>query len=162
MRERFKTIPSQQFIQGKDKDCRYSLVSEHSFDAAHWLSGHCGLCKNLHGHNWRVEIKLKSNKLIEEGTSRDMVCDFKDLKRDFRELVDNFDHALIAEENTISDNLLNALIQEGFERIRLVPFRPTCENFAPFFFYEMVAKGYDVECIKVWETEINSCEYREN
>ena len=161
MRERFKTIPSQQFIQGKEKDCRYSLVSEHSFDAAHWLYGHCGLCKNLHGHNWRVEIKLKSNKLIEEGTSRDMVCDFKDLKRDFRELVDNFDHALIAEENTISDNLLNALIQEGFERIRLVPFRPTCENFAPYFYNEMVAKGYNVESITVWETEINSCKYME-
>ena len=63
--------------------------------------------------------------------------------------------------STISDNLLNALVQEGFERIRLVPFRPTCENFAPYFYYEMKAKGYDVECIKVWETEINSCEYRE-
>lgn len=162
MINKFQTIPCNQFEERKAKDCRYSLVSEHSFDAAHWLYGHSGLCKNLHGHNWRVEIKLKSNKLIETGTSRDMVCDFKDLKRDFRALVDYFDHALIAEKDTISENLLNALSQEGFERIRLVPFRPTCENFAPYFYYEMVARGYDVECIKVWETEINSCEYREN
>ena len=139
----------------------FCLASEHTFDAAHWLYGHNGLCKNLHGHNWRVQIILKSNELIKEGSSRQMVCDFKDLKRDFRALVDYFDHSLIAEKDTISDNLLAALHEEGFERIRLVPFRPTCENFAPYFYNEMVAKGYNVESITVWETEINSCKYME-
>ena len=159
--EKFEVIPAQNFAERHDNNSEYKLVSEHSFDASHWLHCHNGLCKNLHGHNWRVQIKLKSDKLIEEGTSREMVCDFKDLKKDFRALVDNFDHALIAEKDTISERLLKALAKEGFERIRLVPFRPTCENFAPYFYYEMKAKGYDVEVIKVWETEINSCEYRE-
>lgn len=140
---------------------QYTLSSEHTFDSAHWLAGHNGKCKNLHGHCWRVKIDLKSNELIKEGTSRDMVCDFYHLKKDFRELVDYFDHSLVVEKDTISDTLLQALVGEGFERIRLVDFRPTCENFAPFFYYKMKALGYNVDNVTVWETDINSCKYNE-
>lgn len=139
----------------------YILGSEHNFDAAHWLAGHNGKCKNLHGHNWKVHIELKKNELIKTGTSRDMVLDFYDLKQDFRRLVDYFDHSVIVEEDTISNNLLNAFKEEGFERIRIVPFRPTCENFAPYFYNEMKSLGYPVNAITVYETEINYCRYSE-
>ena len=139
----------------------YILGSEHNFDAAHWLVGHDGKCKNLHGHNWKVHIELIAHETIQEGSSRGMVLDFYDLKKDFRAMVDYFDHAVIVEENTISENLLEAFKQEGFERIRLVDFRPTCENFAPYFYNEMKSKGYPVKSITVYETDINFCKYEE-
>ena len=139
----------------------YILGSQHNFDAAHWLVGHEGKCKNLHGHNWVVHLELMAHETIKEGSQRGMVLDFYNLKKDFRRLVDDFDHSVIAEEGTISDNLLRAFKEEGFERIRLVPFRPTCENFAPYFYNEMKKKGYPVQSITVYETDINYCKYEE-
>ena len=35
------------------------LKTEFSFDAAHRLVGYDGKCKQLHGHIWRVIIKVK-------------------------------------------------------------------------------------------------------
>ena len=139
----------------------YILGSQHNFDAAHWLVGHEGKCKNLHGHNWTVHLELMAHETIKEGSQRGMVLDFYNLKKDFRRLVDDFDHSVIAEEGTISDNLLRAFKEEGFERIRLVPFRPTCENFAPYFYNEMKKLGYPVKSITVYETDINFCKYEE-
>ena len=28
------------------------------FDAAHVLTNHCGLCRNLHGHTYRVDVSV--------------------------------------------------------------------------------------------------------
>lgn len=139
----------------------YILGSSHNFDAAHWLVGHEGKCKNLHGHNWTVHLELLSHTTIKDGSQRGMVLDFYNLKKDFRRLVDDFDHSVIAEEGTISNKLLEAFKEEGFERIRLVPFRPTCENFAPYFYNEMKKLGYPVKSITVYETDINFCRYEE-
>ena len=47
------------------------------FDAAHVLTNHAGLCKNLHGHTYRVDIGVTQA----ADDARDMVIDFKDLKK---------------------------------------------------------------------------------
>ena len=46
------------------------------FDAAHILTNHQGLCRNLHGHTYRVDVSVG----MDEAPGRDMVMDFKDLK----------------------------------------------------------------------------------
>lgn len=49
----------------------YSLISEHSFDAAHFLKGYEGKCSNIHGHRWRVVVEIQGDVLkktaIQEG-----------------------------------------------------------------------------------------------
>ena len=62
------------------------------FDAAHILTNHEGLCKNLHGHTYRVDVSVAQD----DGVGGDMVIDFKDLKRIASEVVcERFDHAFI-------------------------------------------------------------------
>ena len=46
------------------------------FDAAHILTNHDGLCKNLHGHTYRVDISVSQADSIDQ----DMVIDFAKLK----------------------------------------------------------------------------------
>ena len=46
------------------------------FDAAHVLTNHQGLCKNLHGHTYRVDVSVSRP----DESAGDMVIDFKDLK----------------------------------------------------------------------------------
>ena len=60
----------------------YELVVEKTFAGAHNLRGYDGDCEKLHGHNWRVEVTLKAEKLNEIG----MVIDFKIVKRKLEEM----------------------------------------------------------------------------
>ena len=138
----------------------YILKAEHSFDSAHFLANYEGKCSNIHGHRWRVEIEVQSESLINGGQLDGMVIDFGDLKKDVREIVDYYDHALIIQENTMRKETLQCLSQDGF-RILEVKFRPTAENFSFFFFKYMKDKGYNVRRATVYETPTNSATYSE-
>ena len=48
----------------------YFLEGEESFDSSHFLIGHSGKCKNLHGHRWKIQYGLKADELIESGSSK--------------------------------------------------------------------------------------------
>jgi 6-pyruvoyltetrahydropterin/6-carboxytetrahydropterin synthase len=139
----------------------YILKTEHSFDSAHFLSNYEGKCKNIHGHRWKVEIEVQSETLIKDGQLAGMVVDFGDLKKDVKAMVDYYDHALIIEQNTMREETLNCLNNDGFKIIE-VNFRPTAENFAAFFFKTMKDKGYNVRRSTVYETPTNSAVYEES
>ncbi len=138
----------------------YSLKAENSFDSAHFLADYEGKCKNIHGHRWKVVIEIKDNKLKPDGQLKGMIVDFSMLKKDIKEEVDFLDHALIIEEDTLKKKTVEALEDEGF-RIISIPFRPTAENMAKYFFDKMTSKGYNVKIATVYETPNNSASYYE-
>ena len=138
----------------------YSLSTEHSFDAAHFLAGYNGKCRNIHGHRWRVVVEVQSEKLKEDEQQREMCVDFSELKKDLREEVDNFDHAFIIERQSLKEIILGMLREEGFVVIE-VDFRPTAENFAKYFYGQMKKRNYDVAAVHVYETPNNCATYRE-
>lgn len=138
----------------------YLLKVEHSFDSAHFLADYKGKCKNIHGHRWEVHVEVQATELMEDGEFRGMVTDFSDLKKDVREILDYYDHALIIEEGTMGEETLKCLNREGFKIISL-RFRTTAENFAFFFFNKIKDKGYNVKRVTVYETPTNSAIYEE-
>jgi 6-pyruvoyltetrahydropterin/6-carboxytetrahydropterin synthase len=136
----------------------YYLKSEASFDAAHFLKGYVGKCSNIHGHRWRVVVEIKGEKLSEEPQTRGMLVDFSDLKMAIKELCDRFDHTLIYEEGSLKEATVRALEEENF-RFNVVPFRPTAENFARFFYESLEASGFDLNRVEVYETPNNCAVY---
>lgn len=76
----------------------YSLISEHSFDAAHFLKGYEGKCSNIHGHRWRVVVEIQGDVLKKDSHTRGMLIDFDELKETIKKEVDYFDHCLIIEK----------------------------------------------------------------
>ncbi len=138
----------------------YQLTTHASFDSAHFLSGYEGKCRNLHGHRWKLEVTVSSEKLAEEGQIRGMIVDFGELKRDVKNLADEFDHCLIVERGTLKEKTMKALKEEEF-RIIQVEFRPTAENFARYFYERMKELGYQVSLVKVYETPNNMAGYGE-
>ena len=139
----------------------YTLKTEHSFDAAHFLHGYEGKCSNIHGHRWTIEVEVGADSLADDVQNRGMVVDFSNLKRDLKAIADNFDHCLIMEEGSLKESTVNALLDEDF-RIITVDFRPTAENFARHIYNEMKAKGYDVIETSVYETPNNVASYSED
>ena len=139
----------------------YSLSTEQSFDAAHFLSGYVGKCKNIHGHRWRVVVEVQTEALKEDTQQRGMCVDFSVLKKDLKEEVEKFDHVFVIEKGSLKESTVNALKEEGFRLLEL-DFRPTAENLAKYFYEKMKNRNYAVAFVKVYETPKNCAAYRGN
>ncbi len=140
----------------------FLLKSEIQFDAAHYLSGYEGKCRNIHGHRYRLIAELARAELIERGSRRGMVEDFSALKCALQEIVSAYDHKLLAEDDADGRAVARALeaLPDGFE-VALLPFRPTAEELAREIYRQLKAEGYPVVSVELFETPGNSCIYRE-
>ena len=69
----------------------YSIKVIDEFSAAHNLRGYKGKCENLHGHNWKVEVKIKTD--IPDKTG--MVLDFRSVKKSLKKILEKLDHKYI-------------------------------------------------------------------
>ena len=136
----------------------YRLKTAECFDAAHFLKDYNGKCANIHGHRWKVEVEIACEALNENGSEKGMCVDFSVLKADLKKMLDEFDHTLIIEKDSLKAKTLEALAEENF-KIVTVDFRPTAENFSKFFYDEMEKLGYDVAKIVVFETPNNCAIY---
>lgn len=136
----------------------YQLTTEHSFDSAHFLAGYDGKCGNLHGHRWRVLLTVQSETLREDRQQKGMCVDYAELKKDLRTELDALDHVLIIEQGSLRESTMKALQEEKFQVVEM-PFRPTAENFARYFYELFTLKGYPVAKVEVYETPNNSAVY---
>lgn len=126
------------------------------FDAAHILTNHGGLCKNLHGHTYRVDVSVSGDVDAEN----DMVMDFKDLKRIATETIcGRFDHAFIYNENSPGEREIAAVLEKHSMRCVAIPFRSTAENLAKYFFDGLSGLIKGLSSVTVWETADSSARY---
>ena len=127
------------------------------FDAAHVLTNHQGLCKNLHGHTYRVDVSV----MQAADDDRDMVIDFKDLKGIANEVVcDRFDHAFIYNTESAGECEIAAVVEKNGMRTVAIPFRSTAENLAKLFFNDLKTRIPGLAAVKVWETADSCAEYK--
>ena len=118
----------------------YELRVESEFAAAHYLRGYEGQCENLHGHNWKVEVRLKGETLDKTG----MVMDFKKVNALVREVLAAFDHKCLNELETFKTT------------------NPTTENVSRIIYGEIEAKlppGLSVSRVTCWESDRCAASY---
>ena len=114
------------------------LIKEFEFDAAHNLIDYHGKCEKLHGHTYKLVVKL-SGKRGEE----DMLYDFVELKNLVKdEIISKFDHAY-----------LNDILEQ-----------PTAENIAIYVWDQLEDKINRPNCklyeVEIWETKTSGIVYR--
>ena len=128
------------------------------FDAAHILTNHQGLCKNLHGHTYRVDVSVTQP----DDDPRDMVIDFKDLKSVATSIIcDRFDHAFIYSTASEGESEIASVVEKHGMRTVALPFRSTAENLARYFFGELKPLIPGLVSVKVWETADSCAEFCE-
>jgi len=71
----------------------FNMTVEGSFSAAHAIREYPGVCQRLHGHNYRVVVRLTGDKLDKLG----MLVDYVDVKRALTEALSSFDHRYLNE-----------------------------------------------------------------
>ena len=107
------------------------ITKEFKFEMAHALHGYDGLCKNIHGHSYRLWVTIKGQVRNEKGHIKDgMVMDFSELKRIVKsEIVQKYDHSLVLNANSPHASIdLSA-----FEKVFYLPYQPTSENLVKDF-----------------------------
>ncbi len=137
----------------------YSLKTEYHFDSAHFLTDYYGKCENLHGHQWRVVAIISQDSLQLSGTNKDMVVDFGVFKKAVREVCDSLDHTFLIEEGSLKNTTIAALQEEGFS-LKIVPWRTTAENIATYIAEELIALGFPISAVEVYETPNNCAIYQ--
>ena len=93
---------------------------------AHALFNYDGLCRNIHGHSYRLWVTVIGDTLEDENSVKNgMVLDFSLLKKIVNpDIVDKYDHSLVLNANSPHANIdLSA-----FEKVFLLPYQPTSEN----------------------------------
>lgn len=119
----------------------YEITVLSHFSGAHRLRCLHGKCEALHGHNWKVEVSVISNRLGKEG----VVIDFGVLKQKVEKVLKPLDHTY-----------LNDL--PHFFKIE-----PSSENIAKYIFDRLKSelKGHSATLKKVsaWESETSLATY---
>lgn len=113
----------------------YEVMIEEEFSAAHALRGYRGKCENLHGHNWKVEVYVRGERLDAVG----MLVDFKELKAATRRVMQYLDHQNLNELRPFD-----------------VELNPSSEHLAGFILHEVSGQINNervrVYKVRVWET----------
>lgn len=118
----------------------YEIGVIRRFSAAHRLRNYNGKCENLHGHNYKVELTVRGDTLV-----NGMLIDFALLKQKIDTIIKVLDH-----------NYINEI--EPFTQIE-----PSAENIAEYIYKALSARMPDMvflSSVKVWESGDNWAIYR--
>ncbi|UCG34958.1 MAG: 6-carboxytetrahydropterin synthase QueD [Candidatus Omnitrophota bacterium] len=114
------------------------------FSGAHNLKNYKGKCESLHGHNWKVEVVVKSSKLDKAG----MVMDFSNLKKITNDVLNDLDHHYLNEIEYFKSH------------------NPSSEELARYIFEKLkeplAQRSCVLEEVRVWETESSCATYRQD
>lgn len=109
------------------------------FAAAHQLKMVAEKCENLHGHNWKVEVCLKGEKL----TSAGILMDFGEVKKEVADIMSHLDHKFLNEIGPFNEE-----------------YPPSSENIAYYIATELQSalknRPVCVSRVTAWESD-NAC-----
>jgi 6-pyruvoyltetrahydropterin/6-carboxytetrahydropterin synthase len=119
----------------------YKIAVLSHFSGAHRLRYLHGKCEELHGHNWKVEVSVVSDRLNKEG----VVIDFKVLKQKVEKVLKPLDHTYLNDLPYFSGK------------------EPSSENIAKYIFDRLKAQLKDYHAVlkevTAWESETSSATY---
>jgi 6-pyruvoyltetrahydropterin/6-carboxytetrahydropterin synthase len=133
----------------------YEVTKEVTFDAAHLLYDHAGLCKNLHGHTYKLQVSLQSASRNSQG----MVVDFAEVKSLIQKnILDIFDHSFICNQQSEIDMQIAYVLERNKMKIAYFDGNATAESMASLF-KELLEESLPFRvAIKLWETPTSFAE----
>ena len=138
------------------------ITKQFSFEMAHALRNYDGLCRNIHGHSYKMDITLAGQPLQDESSPKNgMVMDFGDLKRLVNEeIISLLDHALVL--NAKTDAQLVDVLKQNYEKIVTGDFQPTTENLLEFIAAKIQSRlpnDVKLNCVRLRETDTSYAEW---
>ncbi len=142
-----------------------SVTKIFTFACAHSLPNHNGLCRNIHGHNYKLEVTIGGPVNPTNGdSSQGMVIDFSELSNIIKQaVIEPYDHALILPKDNESP-----FKSEDTKIIYINGDRSTAERMIldikdrialAISNIEVFNKRIEVVKLKLWETDTSFVEW---
>ncbi len=121
----------------------YELITIQEFSAAHRLKGYKGKCERLHGHNWKVEVRVWAAQVDDVGLAKD----FSELKMVTARVLKDLDHTDLTTVSAFSEK------------------NPSAENLARYIYQQLKQEMADspirLHKVVVWESDTAAAAYFE-
>ena len=139
------------------------ITKEFNFETGHALYGYDGLCKNVHGHSYKLSVSLIGTPIEDPNNVKfGMVLDFSDLKKIVNEtVVEPFDHSTVLNVTSPHKELADDMEKRG-HKIKRVQYQPTSEMMILDFakkIEERLPKEINLHHLILRETETSYAEW---
>jgi 6-pyruvoyltetrahydropterin/6-carboxytetrahydropterin synthase len=130
------------------------IAKEFRWEMGHRLPEHFGLCKNIHGHSYKMIVEFEGN-LNKQG----MVIDYYDVEKIIAPIIEKLDHSFMVNKN---DGLMIEFLEKMKSKNVIVDFESTAENISFYLLSEIKKASLPPNVhsvrVRVYETEFDYAE----
>lgn len=108
------------------------ISKEFKWEMGHRIPLHNGLCKNVHGHSYKLVVELEGE-VLDNG----MIIDFSDLSLIVNSIIDDLDHSFLCSKD---DTVLINFLKEQNMKHTIVEYVATVENICKDLFEKIKGK----------------------
>ena len=125
------------------------IAKEFRWEMGHRLPEHFGLCKNIHGHSYKMIVEFEGN-INEQG----MIIDYYDVEKIINPIIEKLDHAFIVNKN---DKVVIELLEKMNSKKVVIDFESTAENISKYMLREIsnskLPDNLKKLTVRIYETE---------
>jgi 6-pyruvoyltetrahydropterin/6-carboxytetrahydropterin synthase len=105
------------------------IAKEFRWEMGHRLPENFGLCKNIHGHSYKMIVEFEGDL-----NQQDMVIDYYDVEKIINPIIEKLDHSFMVSKN---DNVVLEFLKKMNSKKVVVDFESTAENISKYLIGEI-------------------------
>jgi len=105
------------------------IAKEFRWEMGHRLPEHFGLCKNIHGHSYKMLVELEG-----ELDKNGMIIDYYDVEKIINPIIVKLDHAFMVNKD---DKIVLEFLEKMNSKKVVVEFQSTAENICLYLLNEI-------------------------
>lgn len=130
------------------------IAKEFRWEMGHRLPEHFGLCKNIHGHSYKMIVVFEGD-LNKQG----MVIDYYDVEKIINPIIERLDHAFMVNKD---DKVIIEFLEKMDSKKVVVDFESTAENISTYLLNEIkksnLPSNVNSVKVRVYETAFDYAE----
>lgn len=130
------------------------IAKEFRWEMGHRLPEHFGLCKNIHGHSYKMIVEFEG-----ELDKNQMVIDYYDVERIVNPVIEKLDHSFMV---NINDKVVLEFLEKMNSKKVVVDFLATAENICLYLLNEIkkckLPQNISSIKVRVFETQFDYAE----
>jgi 6-pyruvoyltetrahydropterin/6-carboxytetrahydropterin synthase len=105
------------------------IAKEFRWEMGHRLQEHFGMCKNIHGHSYKMLVEFEG-----ELDKNGMIIDYYDVEKIINPIIEKLDHAFMVNKD---DNVVLDFLEKMNSKKVVVGFQSTAENICTYLLNEI-------------------------
>lgn len=130
------------------------IAKEFRWEMGHRLPEHFGLCKNIHGHSYKMLVEFEGELDI-----NGMIIDYYDVEKIINPIIEKLDHAFMVNKE---DKLILDFLEKMNSKKIVVEFQSTAENICLYLLNEIrktsLPQNVNEIKVRVYETAYDYAE----